>query len=678
MSARFTWRIALAVLFALAALPLLAESRTTLSDHVPKFTRHATDKGPANAAGSMGITIWLKTPNRAALEQLVSAQQDPASSSYHRWLTDEQVNALHSPGRGDVAAMSSFLASRGLTVTGVGPHNMYLSARGTVAQVQSAFVTKIHNYAFDGRTYYANSSSPSLPSQLASVVTAIGGLTNFGPRPMLVKRTDPDGAVVPMTRITATPAGVFFPVDCFKSTETHTFSANDVTATYQGNVYDQNCGYGPGDVYSAYNLNSLYQAKLDGRGQTIAIVDAFGSTTIQQDLDTFSAVYGLPSTQIAIYGTPTESGFSGTPNSGWADETTLDVEWVHAIAPGAKIALVVSPDNSDANLFAAVAFASTLPGVAAISNSWSGPEFFEDQPSRNYADNVLLAAAAKGISVNFSSGDAGDSSLPSGFSLEGVVDVGYPASSPWATGVGGVSLALRSNGHVLFQSGWGTNLVRLTDTAANGTAPLDPPVPIGEVVLGLPNAFYFGAGGGASNVYAKPRYQRSLPGQRRMVPDISWLADPYTGVEFIETFDAAGDQGVGVIGGTSLSCPMFSALWGIVTQAAHHRMGQAAPLLYNLGGNAITDIVPVDSRNDVTGTIEDASGTTNLNKWTLAGPLQNSPPFYSALYQGTASGRWYLVTFGTDSTLGTAPGWDNVTGVGTPNGPAFVYALAHD
>jgi subtilase family serine protease len=286
---------------------------------------------------------------------------------------------------------------------------------------------------------------------------------------------------------------------------------------------------------------------------------------------------------------------------------------------------------------------------------------------------VLLAAAAKGISVNFSSGDAGDSSLPSGFSLEGVVDVGYPASSPWATAVGGVSLALRANGRVAFQSGWGTNLVRL-----NGNAPLDPPVPIGEVVLGLPNAFYFGAGGGTSNFYAKPRYQRRLPGQRRMIPDISWLADPYTGVELIETIDAAGDQGVGVIGGTSLSCPMFSALWGIVTQAARHRMGQAAPLLYNLEDGAITDIVPVDSRSDVTGTIEDASGTTVWNKWALAGPLQNSPPFYSALYQGTSSGRWYLVTFGTDSTLGTAPGWDDVTGLGTPNGPAFVEALTRD
>lgn len=675
MSARFTRKIVGVALVFLATLPLLAQSRTTLSDHVPKFTRHATDKGPANASGVMSITVWLKTPNRSALEQAVAVQQDPSSPSYHHWLTDAQINASHAPGRVDLAAVSSFLSSNGLTVTGIGPHNMFISARGSVAQAQSTFGTKIHNFVFGGRTYYANASAPSLPSHLAPLVTAVGGLTNFGPRPMLIRRADPDTGVVSMTRLGSTPAGAFFPADCFKAAETHTFSANGVTATYTGNVYDQNCGYQPSDVYSAYNLNPLYHAGLDGSGQTIAIVDAFGSTTIQQDLDTFSAVYGLPQTNIAIYGTPTESAFSGDANSSWADETTLDVEWVHAIAPGARIALVVAPDNSDANLFAAVAFASTISGVAAISNSWLSFEFLEDPRSREYADGVLLAATAKGISVNFASGDGGDSSLPSGFSFEGVVDVGYPASSPWATGVGGVSLALRPNGHTLFQSGWGTNLVRLTDTAANGNTPLDPPVQIGEVVLGLPNSFYFGAGGGASNIYAKPRFQRSLSGQRRMVPDISWLADPYTGVEFIITVDAAGDQGVGVIGGTSLACPMFSALWGIATQAARHRLGQAAPLLYNLEDGAITDVVPVDSRSDVTGTIEDASGVTVLNKWNLPGPLQNSPPFYSALYQGTSSGRWYLVTFGTDSTLGTAPGWDNVTGLGTPNGAQFVEAV---
>jgi len=679
-------RIAIVVVSSLAAAPSLAEPWSTLPNHVPKFISHATDQGPANAAGIVHVTVWVKVPDRTALEQVVAAQQDPASSSYHRWLSEAQINAAHAPSGDGVAALSSFLSSSGLTVTSIGPHNLFVSASGSVAQVQSTFQTEIHNFSVNARTYLANTSAPSLPARLAPLVTAIGGLTNFGARPMVVRAVDPDGVASPPVPLGAVPGGASFSAQCFRPAETHTFSANGVTATYTGNRYGQNfdspapnlptCGYQPSDIYTAYNLNPLYREGLNGSGQTIAITDAFGSTTIQKDLDTFSDAYGLPRTKIAIYGTPTESPFSGDANSGWADETTLDVEWVHAIAPRAKIALIVSPDNSDANLFAAIAFASTLPGVAAISNSWLDFEFLADQPARDLADSVLLAAAAKGISVNFSSGDGGDSSLPSGFALEGVVDVGYPASSPWATAVGGVSLALRPDHHIDFQTGWGTNLVYLTSTGATGNQPFDPPVPIGEVVFGLPNSFYFGSGGGASNIYAKPAFQRGLPGQRRLVPDISWLADPYTGAEVIETIDAAGHQAVSVFGGTSLSCPMFSALWGIATQAARNRLGQAAALLYSLDEGAITDITPVDSSSDVTGTIEDANGTTLKSKWGLAAPLQNSPPFYSALYQGPSSRRWYLITFGTDSTLGTSQGWDNVTGLGTPNGANFVEAVA--
>jgi subtilase family serine protease len=680
------WRIAIVVVSSFAATAALAEPSTTLSNHVPKFISHATDRGPTNASGVVHVTVWLKTPDSKSLEQVVAAQHDPASPSYHRWLSEAEINAAHAPSGEGVAALSSFLSSHGLSVTGVGPHNMFVSASGSVAQVQSTFQTAIHDFAFKGRTYHANTSGPSLPAQLAPLVTAVGGLTNFGPRPMIVRPVDPDGVAPPPVPLAAAPNGAFFSAECFRPPETHTFSGNGVTATYTGNRYGQNfdspppnlpnCGYQPSDIATAYNLNSLYRERLDGSGQTIAIVDAFGSITIQRDLDTFSDVYGLPRSTIAIYGTPTESPFSGDPNSGWADETTLDVEWVHAIAPRAKIALVVAPDNSDANLYAGIAFASTLPGVAAISNSWGGPEFFTDQPTRALADGVFVAAAAKGISVNFSSGDGGDASLPSGFSLEGVVDVSYPASSPWATAVGGVSLALRPDHHIDFQTGWGTNLVRITSTGATGNAPLDPPVPIGEVVLGLPNSFNYGSGGGASNLYAKPAFQRSLPGQRRMLPDISWVADPFTGVEVIETIDAAGDQGVSVFGGTSVSCPMFSALWGIATQAAGKRLGQAAALVYHLDEDAITDVRPVDSSSDVTGTIQDSNGTTVESKWGLPGPLQNSPPFYSALYQGPTSLRWYVVTFGTDSTLGTAEGWDNVTGLGTPNGANFVEAVA--
>jgi len=104
-------------------------------------------------------------------------------------------------------------------------------------------------------------------------------------------------------------------------------------------------------------------------------------------------------------------------------------------------------------------------------------------------------------------------------------------------------------------------------------------------------------------------------------------------------------------------------------------LGQAAALVYNLPAGAVNDIAPFPSPNNVTGTITTSGGTTNVTADHLAAPLQNTTQYYSALYNSPFSTRWFVLTFGTDSSLVTAPGWDNVTGVGTPNGQAFVNAL---
>ena len=155
-----------------------------------------------------------------------------------------------------------------------------------------------------------------------------------------------------------------------------------------------------------------------------------------------------------------------------------------------------------------------------------------------------------------------------------------------------------------------------------------------------------------------------------MVPDIAWLADPFTGVELIETLD--GQLSVSTIGGTSVATPMFSALMAIAAQKAGHGLGQAAQLVYNLPAGAVDDIVPVGSPTNVTGTI---NGTPVMAD-DLAAPLGNTTTYYSALYNSPFSTRWFVITFGTDTSLTTALGWDNVTGVGAPNGANFVNAIA--
>lgn len=668
---RINWRTAILLVSSLLAIPALAAPGNGRS--APKFTSRATDLGATGSSRSVPITVWLRMHESGTLQQTVQTQHDRASASYQRWSSDAAIAAAHAPTAAEAATVSNYLASRGLTVTGVGAQNLFVTARGTAAQVQAALKVELHDFRLGDRSFFANTSKPLLPSHVQPLVAFVGGLTNHGPKPMNVRPIDPDGRVT-MAPLAANPNGLVFSAGCFRPPQTVHFASADATATYSGNRYGQDignteqgtlapCGYQPSEVQTAYRLDKLYRSGLDGRGQTVAIVDAFGSTTIQQDIATFSAAMGLPPADLTVIGTPTESDFSGSPNAGWADETTLDVEWVHAIAPRAKIVLVVAPDNSFDNLFQAIITAASVPGVSVISNSWGDIELDTFPEFRAAADDVFKSITARGIAINFSSGDSGDETINLG-----VADADWPASSPFVTAIGGISLSLKKNGQIDFQTAWGNNLTRIADRASLGSPPSDPV---------LNQGFQFGGGGGVSDVYSKPAFQRGLTGNRRMVPDISWLADPFTGAEFIVTGDAAGDQFIGVIGGTSLSCPMFSALWAIAAQRAGHKLGQAAAYVYDLDDNAITDVKQVGSSANVAGLIQDAGGNSPEVPSDLAAPLQNLPDFYSALYNSPFSTRWFVITFGTDSQLKVLPGYDLATGVGTPNGPEFVEAVAH-
>ena len=681
MPTRKLIRIAAVCFSSLMAGGMLAHA-STIGIAAQSPLARATDLGPMSQSSAVSITVWLKLHDQAGLQRTLAEQQQGAS----KYLTNSQVAARHAPTASDVATVSNFLKARGLAVNGVGPNNFFVRASGTAARIESAFGVTLHRYTLHGETFHASTTNPTIPAQIAPLVASVGGLSSLGARPNVARAparagvrpnvarpSDPEGEGSRMVALNAATNGLFFSAQCFYPTTSQTFSGNGATATYQGLRYgaDVNnqslgtlapCGYQPSEMQAAYNLTPLYRAGLDGTGETIAITDAYGSTTVQTDLATFSAVMGLPPANLTVVGTPTESPFSGDANSGWADETTLDVEWVHAIAPGAKILLVVAPTNSFDDLFAAIATAAAQPGVVAISNSWSGYESGTDLPLRQSGDEVLMLANSRGVAVNFATGDEGNETYDLGYQ-----DVNYPASSPYATGIGGVSVALDRNQRIMFQTSWGNNLTEVADTAALGNPPIDPPNNEG---------FVFGGGGGTSNVYALPRFQRGLGGQRRLVPDISWVADPYTGVEIIESVDAQGDQSIGVIGGTSLATPMFSALWGIVAQRAGHALGQAAPYLYDLPRSAVTDVGGTPNLpSDVTGVLQDAGGTQNLTSWNLALPLQGLPSFVSALYNSPFSTRWFVLTFGTDSSLQSGPGWDPATGVGTPNGWNFVQAI---
>ena len=194
------------------------------------------------------------------------------------------------------------------------------------------------------------------------------------------------------------------------------------------------------------------------------------------------------------------------------------------------------------------------------------------------------------------------------------------------------------------------------------------------------NAAYFQPtilviGGGESTFFAKPKFQAHVPGKFRQTPDISMNADPQTGNEIIITDPTLGPT-VEVFGGTSLSCPMFSAVWAIANQAAGVPLGQAAPWLYALPAGDILDVTAVSSPLNVTGVIFNPPSPPMFESANaLVQPLGKTTKFVSALYNSPFSTRWFDITFGTDSSFKTGPGWDNVTGLGTPNGQSFIQGV---
>ncbi len=649
-----------------ATLPAQTAS-TTLANNTPGFTKVASDLGPADPSQSINVTLALASKNPAGLNQFVNDVRTPGTGSYHQFLTPAEFLQQFGATTKNLNAIKTFAAAHHLQVTGVAANQLSVSLRGSVSAVQSAFSVQIHNYRKNGQVMRGNTADPKIDSTVAAAVTG-ASMADYYFQPDHVQALDPNGKPVKPVPLSLHPSGIFYADGCFRAPETVKGSGAGVTVTYVGNRYGSNitsgapnlppCGYDVADVWGGYGLKSMYDAGLGGEGETIVIVDAYGSTTIKNDANVFSSINGLPalnSTNFKVIGTLTNA------NSSWASETTLDVEWAHAIAPHAKIVLEIAPTNSFDDLYNAELDAVSHHRGVVISNSWSGYESLSTPGLRSAFDSLLKEAISIGIDVNFSTGDYGDDVIVLGYA-----DVGYPSSSPYATAVGGTSLALTSAKTMKFQTGWGTNITKLIDGASGD--PMDPP----EI-----EGFIFGAAGGNSNVYGKPSWQKGTNQPRRALPDVSWLADPYTGVEIVQTVD--GQLGVGVIGGTSLACPMFSALWAVANQKANTTvgLGDAASQLYNLPSGAIDDVVPFSTPNNVHGVLKDAYGTYQETATELATPLDYTRGFYSALYQGASTKSWYDLTFGTDSTLFTKTGWDNVTGVGTPNGLKFVTDIAN-
>jgi subtilase family serine protease len=669
----------------IASGAILAAVILTLS--LSAMAQSAQVIGPEDPNKQINVTYWLKQHDKAGLDKLVRQQYDPSSPQYHQWLTPQQYQARFAPSDADMAIVRQHLAQNNLRVVNTDKFNHAVTARGTVRDIQRATGMQINRALIRGEERRVGSGKLAISGPAGKVVYAVEGVTDVRYQNYAKRAVDPDTgkpfAMVPLSKVKSDAIVKYFNADCLQSPKlldlTTPGQKNGPYEVYSGTVYNDKpaagppnlpyCGYDSHMVQTAYGLPAAFAKNLNGKNQNIVIVDAYGDDYMLSDANAFASINNLPQLTSNNFGIfyPTGPTNCGNNTCGWDGETALDVEWSHTMAPQANIALVLAADNSSTNLDLAELFGIETGLGPVISNSWGIEEFLlieEDPAELVVENNIVETAAALGVSTNFATGDTGDD-----LAAFHVITVNSPASSPYATAVGGTSMFLNSDYSIKLQTGWGNNISRIaTYSAGCGTSTCDP-VLLAPVSLG----YIYGAGGGTSGYWPLPSFQSKLGGSNRLLPDISFVADPYTGVEVVLT---EGSQGIGVIGGTSLATPLFSGLWAVATQAAGEWLGQAAPLLYSLPAGAITDVTDVVGPDNVTGeTDAPPANPTTFTAADLVPPLENTVNFVSSMYQGSTS-RWYTISFGTDSSLTTGPGWDNVTGLGTPNGLDFIKAAA--
>ncbi len=368
----------------------------------------------------------------------------------------------------------------------------------------------------------------------------------------------------------------------------------------------------PAQVYAAYGIDTVLRRGITGQGRTIAIVDSFGSPTIRADLHAFDQAFGLPDPQLTILAPLGEKHPKGT---GWLGETTLDVEWAHAIAPGARIVLLTSPVDETEGVQGLPEFLTLERYAVAhhladvISQSWAATEdtLFDAGGRRIVAQlgAFYADAAARGTTVVGASGDEGAGGIDASLShLFPYRTVQYPASDPNVLAVGGTRLDVAADGKIRGETTW-----------AYG-------------------------GGGLSKLFAEPSYQRLLPAAaqrllagRRGLPDVS--------------YNAANESPVLIYlngrwtyaAGTSAGTPQWAAIVALADSAVGHDLGNINPTLYRLAASPRYHAV----LNDIT------TGS-------IVGPLDNGARLGGATYRAL-------------------PGWDAATGLGAPRTAALIHDL---
>ena len=577
-------------------------SRAAIPGSVSPRVSGAADLGPApeqTLLQGMSLRFTPSPAQQAALDQLLADQQNPASPRFRQWLTPQQYAAQFGLSGNDIAKITAWLASQGFTVTSVANGGSFITFDGTVAQAQIAFATSIHSLSVNGEFHFANITEPSVPSAFAAVVGAVTGLHDFRAKPHL------RSSIV-------------------KPNFTSSISGNHFLA--------------PGDIYTIYDMNALLASSAIGSagtgsytgagigtgtnchsvpsGTTCGDIAVMGQVDIiSSDITSFRSAAGLSTSNLPITvheGADPGAASScipettncptGVPNQDDLDESSIDLEWAGAMAPGASILFVNGKDIFNNSITQAID--QKLAPILTISYGqceagW-GSSFL------NTYNSLFKQANAQGQTILAAAGDDGATDCDGGSESEAYegLAVDFPASSPYVTAMGGTMF---SGDAEATGSGTTWNSTQYW----KGTSGSDV---VSSALSYIPEAAWSdlsygafgGGGGGVSAFFAKPAWQVETgtsgmttsvpPDGARDVPDISLDAsdahDPYL-------FCVNGSCGNGFriasgtdindlnpAGGTSFDSQIFGGMLALVVQKTGSWLGNINPTLYALGNKA--------------------------------------------------------------------------------------------
>ena len=602
-----------------------APQHRQLARTAPTWVARAHSLGRAPASGRSAFRVYLAPKGGTdALKAAVAKVSDPKSSTYRHFLSARQYHASFDATSATVGTVSAWLRSNRLSVTSVEAHHRYLAVHGTNAAVQHAFGVSIERFRHRGQVVQANTSAVKLPTTIAPYVSTVTGLDTT---PTMVRHNAPPPAGFRNGR----PCSRYYGQLAAK------YQADYKTPlpTFQGKTLPfAVCGYTGPQYRAAYE--GANPGNLSGARVTVAIIDAYAAPTIAKDAAKYATRNGDAGYAAGQLTQVLPGGFahSGTgPNgcgaSGWYGEETLDVEATHAMAGGSGIRYYAARSCYDTDILAAQTKVVDQNVASIVTNSYGEPESATNSSQVAAEQQVYMQAAMQGISFMFSSGDSGDE-----VANTGLRQADASASDPYVTAVGGTADAIGADGTMQFQTGWGTQKYSLS-ADQKGWSPV---------------GYLYGAGGGQSALFNKPSYQDGVVpssyGSGRAVPDVAMDADPTTGMLVGETqsFSDGVYYSEYRIGGTSLASPLFAGMTALLSEHAGSRLGFLNPMLYSQAGTAVL--------HDVKGTPKDA-GNIRVD-------YKNG--------ENASGGLLYSVrTFNQDASLAVRRGWDDVTGVGSPN-----------